>query len=109
MKQTAKSKIADTAKRMLDGSGDYLEDACRIIALRDDIDTHIHDADFIIFSVIAQEYYEIRDNYSEQNTGGTNSPIDEIKHSDDYKAAITWAKEHSQAQCLSLIKRFSRK
>lgn len=101
--QTLRKKVCDLAKKMLDGSIDYLEGAIKISSLRFDLDLPKDDEDILVFSLISSETDHLP--IGSAKLQWSKEALLRLKP--EFESSTNWAKEVSLTNCKNLLKRFS--
>lgn len=98
----ARSRVVETAKRMLSGEISFLDGANTLCSLRFEVGIKEDDPDFLTFVGIDSETHnypmrEARQHWTKDALERLEPEIDQLED---------WAKEAGQAPCQSLIRRF---
>ncbi len=98
-----RSRVAELASGMLDGSIHYLEGAIELSSLRFEVEVPEDDQDFIAVVAVASEIDNLPIGAPRQYW--SKEALE--RHEPEVQKSIKWAKEFSLPQCKSLSERFS--
>ena len=98
-----RTRAAEVAQAMLDGSIPYLDGAIELSSLRHQVDVPENDPDFLAFTLVASEIDHLpigaaRRYWSEE-------ALD--RHEPEIYRSTQWAKEVSWSRCKAIVERFS--
>ena len=100
---TQRRRVAELARQILAGEIDVLDGACKVAALRHEVEVDDWDQDFMAFVVVSSETDDLPIGVEALNW--SNEAL--VCKEPELKHAREWANETVRAACASLVARFA--